>query len=133
MALANANPTHSAQVRVEWVDTDAGGRIHHTAAFRWAEKAEHELLRSLAVERLTSFPRRRVEATFHSAAAFGDEIEVQIALTRRGRSSVQFAWSGHRDSELLFDGTTVAVYVDPAGRPTELPPQLPTGHDQDRS
>lgn len=133
MALATATLTHTARVRVEWVDTDAGGRIHHTAAFRFAEKAEHELLRALAVSRLTSFPRRRVEANFHSAAAFGDEIEVRIALTSRGRSSVQFAWSGHRDGELLFDGSTVAVYVDSAGRPTELPPELPTVNEHDRS
>jgi acyl-CoA thioester hydrolase len=33
------------RARVAWVDTDAGGRIHFTAAFRWAEAAETELMR----------------------------------------------------------------------------------------
>ena len=33
--------------RVAWVDTDAGGRIHFTAAFRWAEQAETALMRRL--------------------------------------------------------------------------------------
>ena len=28
---------HRERLRVAWVDTDAGGRIHFTAAFRWAE------------------------------------------------------------------------------------------------
>lgn len=32
-----AAPRHVAQSRVAWIDTDAGGRIHFTAAFRWAE------------------------------------------------------------------------------------------------
>jgi len=32
--------THIERSRVAWVDTDAGGRIHFTAAFRWAELAE---------------------------------------------------------------------------------------------
>src|SRR5262245_22398336 len=51
------------ETRVAWVDTDTGGRIHFTAAFRWAEEAETELMRSLGLarERWGSFPRRKVE------------------------------------------------------------------------
>jgi hypothetical protein len=44
-----AAPRHVAQSRVAWVDTDAAGRIHFTAAFRWAEMAETALLRSLGL------------------------------------------------------------------------------------
>ena len=33
--------------RVQWVDTEAGARIHFTAAFRWAEAAETALMRRL--------------------------------------------------------------------------------------
>ena len=52
------------QTRVAWVDTDAGARIHFTAAFRWAELAETELMRRLGVlgPEWGNFPRRRVEA-----------------------------------------------------------------------
>jgi hypothetical protein len=32
---------HVEPLRVAWVDTDAGGRIHWSAVFRWAELAEH--------------------------------------------------------------------------------------------
>jgi len=35
--------------RVAWIDTDAGGRIHFTAAFRYAEAAETELMRSVGL------------------------------------------------------------------------------------
>ena len=57
-------PEQRLRRRVAWVDTDAGGRIHFTAVFRWAEEAETELVRRLGLprERWGSFPRRKVEA-----------------------------------------------------------------------
>jgi len=50
-------------VSVAWVDTDAGGRIHFTAAFRWAELAETALMRRLGLIGATwgDYPRRKVE------------------------------------------------------------------------
>src|SRR4051794_39630191 len=56
---AVADARHLERRRVAWVDTDAGGRIHFTAAFRWAEAAETELVRSLGVlDAWADFPRR---------------------------------------------------------------------------
>ena len=56
------------RLRVAWVDTDAGGRIHFTAAFRWAEVAETALMRGLGlIDGWGSYPRRHVEADFHKA------------------------------------------------------------------
>ena len=40
---------HVVRARVAWVDTDAGGRIHFTAVFRWAELAETALRRELGL------------------------------------------------------------------------------------
>ena len=56
------------RTRVAWVDTDAGGRIHFTSAFRWAEEAETELMRRVGVlgEQWGSFPRRKVEGVLVS-------------------------------------------------------------------
>ena len=65
--------------RVAWVDTDAGGRIHFTAAFRWAEATETSLYRRLGLlqDGRGDLPRRHVEAEFRRALVFEDEIEVQ--------------------------------------------------------
>ena len=38
---------HVERMRVAWVDTDATGLIHYTAALRWFEVAEHALVRDL--------------------------------------------------------------------------------------
>ena len=40
---------HTERMRVGWIDTDAGGRIHFTVAFRWAEAAETGLYRKLGL------------------------------------------------------------------------------------
>src|SRR5687767_10143613 len=49
VVVTMAAPRHIARSRVAWIDTDAGGRIHFTAAFRWAESGETALLRSLGL------------------------------------------------------------------------------------
>jgi acyl-CoA thioester hydrolase len=112
---------HALRTRVAWVDTDAGKRIHFTAAFRWAELAETELRRSLGlIEGWGTYPRRRVEAEFHKVLVFDDEIEVRIRAENLGRTSITYAWEILRGDELCVDGRTVAVHVDEEGRPVPL-------------
>ena len=125
---------HSELVRVEFADTDAGGRIHHTAALRWAELAEHQLLRSLGRSELiqseltgselTRFPRRRLEVDFLGPLRFGDEVVVEIAASAVGRTSVTYRWRVLRDGVSCVEGTTTCVHVDDAGRPSPVPAEL---------
>jgi hypothetical protein len=69
-----AAPRHVLHSRVAWVDTDAGGRIHFTAAFRWAELAETALMRSLVLlDEWGDYPRRAVEAEYLAVLRFDDE------------------------------------------------------------
>jgi YbgC/YbaW family acyl-CoA thioester hydrolase len=120
--------SHREPVRVEFADTDAGGRIHHTAALRWAERAEHQLLRSLGGSlgrsELTRFPRRRVEVDFLAPLRFGDEVVVEIAASAVGRTSVTYAWRVLKDGVSCVEGATTCVHVDDAGRPCAVPPGL---------
>lgn len=113
--------------RVEWIDTDAGGRIHFTAVFRWAESAEYSLLRQVNAPSLTTFPRRHVEATYHRALRFGDEFDLEITTGKVGRTSIVYEWRGVKDGELYFDGTIACVNVDENGHPAELPEALRAG------
>ena len=124
---SDGRPAYREQRRVEWVDTDAGGRIHFTAAFRWAESAEHSLLRQVHAPSLTTFPRRHVEATYHRALRFGDEFDLEISTSKVGRTSIVYKWRGVKDGELYVDGTIACVNIDENGRPAELPEALRTG------
>ena len=112
---------HVERARVAWVDTDAGGRIHFTAAFRWAEQAETGIRRELGlVEGWGNYPRRKVEAEFLKVLVFEDEIEIRIRPERLGTSSITWAFEITRGSELCVHGRIVAVHVDDEGLPVPL-------------
>jgi len=112
---------HVERLRVAWVDTDAGGRIHFTNAFRWAELAETGLLRGLGLlERWGDYPRRHVEAEFHNVLRFEDEIEVRIGVERVGRTSITYAWTISKDREVYIEGRHTVVNVDQEGRPEPM-------------
>jgi acyl-CoA thioester hydrolase len=109
------------RVRVAWVDTDAGGRIHFSNAFRWAELAETALRRKLGIlEGWGDYPRKRAEAEFHQVLLFEDEINIRITPERLGRTSITWRFDITRDGELCVDGRMVVVHVDAEGRPTPL-------------
>jgi len=112
---------HVERARVQWVDTDAGGRIHFTAAFRWAEMAETGIRRKLGlVEGWGNYPRRKVEAEFLKVLVFEDEIEVHIRPERLGQTSITWAFEITRDGELCVRGSIVVVHVDDEGRAAPL-------------
>ena len=118
-------PEHVLSTRVAWVDTDAGGRIHFTAAFRWAEAAETALRRELGI--LTGWgatPRRHVEADFLRVLRFEDEVEVRIRPERLGRTSITWTWEVTRGGETCVTGSHTVVNVDEHGRPAELPDEV---------
>jgi acyl-CoA thioester hydrolase len=126
-ARPGAAARHRERMRVAWADTDASGRIHFTAAFRWAEVAEHALLRRLGLSppgNADGFPRRHVEATYHKPLRFADEFDLVLAAERVGRTSVTYAWQAIRDGQVCVEGRTVTVHVDGDGAPTPLPRAL---------
>lgn len=116
--------THVEPVRVEFVDTDAGGRIHHTAALRWAERAEHALLRAVGWPDLTSFPRRHVSVEFLAPLRFGDEVDLEIAATSVGRTAITYGWRVVRAGSECVVGSTTCVHVDADDRPAPVPEAL---------
>jgi YbgC/YbaW family acyl-CoA thioester hydrolase len=116
------SPRHISRSRVAWIDTDAGGRIHFTAAFRWAEAAETALLRSLGfLDNWGDYPRRAVEAEYVAVLRFEDEFEVELAPEKVGTTSITYAWEIRRpDGEVCIRGRHTAVHVDADGRPASL-------------
>ena len=116
---------HVERMRVAWVDTDAGGRIHFTAALRYAEAAETAVLRRLdLLSGWGNYPRRRVEADYRAVLRFEDEVDVRIRPERVGRTSITWAWEITRDGEVCVEGRHVAVNVDADGRPAPLEPAV---------
>ena len=116
---------HVEQLRVAWVDTDAGGRIHFSNAFRWAELAETALVRdALSLNEWANFPRKHVHAEFLKVLRFDDEIEVRLTVERLGRTSITYAWTISKDGEAHVVGGHTVVHVDREGKPAPLPDEV---------
>ena len=111
--------------RVLFVDTDAGGRIHVTAALRWAEAVEHRLVLDLAPGTdIGTWPRRHLEATYHRALGFDDEFELTLGVVRVGRSSVTWGWRVEREGAVWVEGGCTTVHVGSDGTPAPVPDAL---------
>ena len=113
---------HVAPGRVAWIDTDAGGRIHFTAAFRWAEAAETSLMREHGMlDDWGHYPRRRVEAEYLKVLRFEDEFELRLVVERVGTTSVTYGWEVSSAGALCVRGRHTVVHVSRDGRPAPLP------------
>jgi acyl-CoA thioester hydrolase len=120
------------QTRVAWVDTDAGGRIHFTAVFRWAEAAETELMRRLGLpwDEWSGFPRRRVEAEYLKVLRFDDEVEVRLRVDNVGRTSITYAWTIAKGGDPYIKGRHTVVHVNAEGQPEPLDDTLRAALDR---
>ena len=103
------------RTRVRFVDTDASGRIHFTAMFRYFEAAEIEFLRTLGITYDAgsyNFPRVHVECDFLKVIGNDDLIEIEVALTKLGRSSVRLEFRTFKGTELAAQGIVIAACAD---------------------
>ncbi len=104
------------------MDTDAGGRIHFTAVFRWVEAAETALMRRLGLlEGWGNYPRRHVQADYLNVLVFEDDVEVRLRVERVGHTSITYAWDIAKAGEVFVWGRHTVVHVDEEGRASELP------------
>ncbi len=122
---------HVERVRVRWVDTDASGRIHYTAAFRYFEIAEWELFRHAGIafrggEDEFGLPRKEVSATFHEMLTVDDELAVHIEPQRLGNSSITFAIEVFKEDRNCISGKVVVVFIGSDGRPMPIPDLIRT-------
>jgi acyl-CoA thioester hydrolase len=122
---------HTERLRVNWVDTDASGRIHYTAALRYFEIAEHALMRRLMGGALTpgqrafSMPRVHVEADFRLGLRYPDEFTCSAHVEKLGESSVTYGFE-IRDlaGEVAIRGKIVGVVTDLEGRKAPIPAEM---------
>ncbi|RMF40763.1 MAG: acyl-CoA thioesterase [Planctomycetota bacterium] len=103
--------------RVEFCETDAAGIAHFSALLCYMEQAEHAFWRFLGVSVMAdlgdgwhlSWPRVHVECDFKGAAKFEDELEIEVAVERIGRSSLTTSYTVSRDGTTIATGKTTAV------------------------
>ena len=119
------NPVHRQAGEIAFGDTDASGWMHFPNIFKYVEAAEHAFLRScgiLVFDRAEGgWPRVKVSCDYKRPLQCGDRIEVRLAISRVGASSV--AWDfevANAAGETAAFGSMTTVRVDPQGRPMEI-------------
>lgn len=103
------------QTRIRFIDTDASGRIHYTAMFRYFESAEIEFMRTLDIVYLKqdfTFPRVHVECDFKLALEHDDLIDIEVRLAKLGRSSLRFEFRTMKQEALAATGVVVIACME---------------------
>lgn len=104
------------RTRIRFIDTDASGRIHYTAMFRYFESAEIEFLRTLGisydVDRSITFPRVHVECDYKLPIVHDDELAIEVRIGHIGSSSVRFDFRTLREGKLAAWGSVLVVCMD---------------------
>jgi YbgC/YbaW family acyl-CoA thioester hydrolase len=116
--------------RIDFADTDVGGIVHFSRFLVFMETAEHEMLRSRGLSvhaesdgRVIGWPRAEVSCRYVAPARFGDEIEVEVRVERRGTRSMTYGFQVRRGSDLLAEGrmTSVCCELNPEHPPRSIP------------
>ena len=104
--------------RVRFVDTDSSQRIHYTALFRFFEAAEQEFLRELGLgysglaDREAGWPRVHAECDISGALVYDDEIVIEIAVNRVGKSSFERGFRAVKEQQECAKGKVVIVCMN---------------------
>ena len=119
------NPLYRHPCGIAFGDTDASGWMHFPNVFKYVEAAEHAFLRSRGVlvfdREKGGWPRVKVSCDYRRPLVSGDSIEVLLAISRIGASSLSWEFEAvNAAGEVAASGTMTTVRVDQNGRPQEI-------------
>ncbi len=100
--------------RLAWNETDAAGHNHFSAAFRWMEEAEHELLFQLGITEslIDRVPRVHIEIDYTARILFNEAVVVTVAVEKLGSASCTFAFSVEKaDGTRAASGKYITVHT----------------------
>lgn len=104
--------------RVERLDVDASGTAHWRTIVRFGEVAERVMHTALGIVDITfgHTPRLRVALQLHGPLHAGEEVQVELAVTSVGRSSVGYRLEvTGADGMSIAEGEIVTCLVQPGG------------------
>lgn len=109
----------STRITVRFGDTDPAGLVYYPNIFHYFHVAMEEFFavrcgityqRLMADERI-GFPTVKAQAEFFVPIVYGDEIDVEVYVSRTGRSSATFEYSARRASDGVLCARGVHVQV----------------------
>ena len=102
--------------RIEFSDTDQGGQVHFSRFFAFMETAEDEMLGSLGASfamehegRRLGWPKVAAACDYESPVRYGDELTIDLKVTRVGVSSVTYEFTFRLGDRQVARGRTTSV------------------------
>lgn len=118
--------------RVRYSDTDKMGVSYYANYLLWFEAARTEYFRALGLpytecEKKGLFlPVVEAGVRYLSSSAYDDLLCVRTSVAELGKTSIRFEYqtSLQESKKPVATGFTIHVFVDPAMRPTRIPPEV---------
>ena len=114
--------TFSTRIKVRFADADPAGLVYYPVIFHYFHIALEEFFAArcrvpydkLIREERLGFPTVKTEAEFFVPLVYGDEVDLEIFVSRIGSSSVTFEYRARRaqDATLCAQATQVHVAMD---------------------
>ena len=111
---------------VEFADTDMAGIVHFATFFRYMEAAEHAYLRGSGLGVFTqidghtvTIPRVSARCDYLRPARFTDVLEVEVAVAKVGRTSIEYAFTFYVGADVIARGGVTAVMCRVGGHKIE--------------
>lgn len=118
------------KIRVRFADVDLAGIVYYPRLFHFCHVAMEDYFREVVgrpypevvgAERL-GYPAVHIEADFRRPLSYGDEIEIEVAISAVGATSLTWSFAFHRDGEAeplaRVEVVTAGIDLDRfAGRP----------------
>ena len=116
----------SSRIPVRFGDCDPAGLVYYPVLFHYCHAAMEEFFAArcgarydeLVASRRVGFPAVNVRAEFFAPFVYGDEVEVEVWVSRVGRASATFEYCLRRasDGRLCASASLVQVAMDLDGR-----------------
>jgi 4-hydroxybenzoyl-CoA thioesterase len=134
----------STRITVRFGDCDPAGLVYYPVIFHYFHVAMEEFFAArcggasyerLMRERRIGFPTVNVRAEFFAPMVYGDEIEIEVSVSRVGNSSATFEYAARRASDSLLCARSTQVQVAmslDARRAVAVPEDLRRAFDASR-
>ena len=110
---------YSTRIKVRFGDCDPAGLVYYPVIFHYCHVAMEEFIASrcgisyakLMSDERIGFPTVNVQAEFVAPLVYGDEAEVEVAVSRVGRSSVTFEYNVRRANDQTLCARSTQVHA----------------------
>ncbi len=118
--------------KANYYETDMMGIVHHSNHIRYFEEARIEYMRSFGCDVLQMeqdgiiIPNVDAYAKYYVPVRFGEEVDIQVALTSFNGTRMEYTFSVRKqDGQLAAEGHTMHCFVKNTFKPISLRKSYP--------